>query len=192
MQGLIIHEIFQGKDATIVLKRYGISDANREKSYMKIYERFLSSDIMKNVTEEYKELPFLARINGTLFSGKIDRLIKKDDGSWNIIDYKTSKIYDDQIMKELGKYACQLAIYRKAMQKIIGKDICAFVYFTSAEKTCSANPDEAKVLSNINRIVEKIRQKEFSFECCERCERQNNDKLDGLCPSLENEIDVAF
>jgi ATP-dependent helicase/nuclease subunit A len=192
IQGLIIHEIFQGKDATRVLKRYGISDANRERSYKKIYERFLLSDIMKNVTEEYKELPFLARIDGTLFSGTIDRLIKKDDGSWNIIDYKTSKIYDDQIEKELGKYTSQLAIYRKAMQKILGKDICAFVYFTSAEKTCSASADEAKVLSNINRIVKKIRLKEVSFECCERCERQNNDKLDGLCPALENEIDVAF
>jgi ATP-dependent helicase/nuclease subunit A len=191
-QGLIIHEIFQGKDAARVLKRYGISDVNRERSYIKIYKRFLLSDIMKNVIEEYKELPFLTRINGTLFSGKIDRLIKKDDGSWNIIDYKTSKIYDDQIMNELGKYACQLAIYRKAMKQILGEDICAFVYFTSAEKTCSANADEAKVLLNINRIVEKIRLNEFYFECCKRCERQNKDKLDGLCPALKNEIDVAF
>lgn len=192
IHGLIVHEIFQGKDAATVLKRYGISDANRVRSYKKIYERFLLSDIMKNVREEYKELPFLARIDGRLFSGKIDRLIKKDDGSWNIIDYKTSKIYYDKTEMELGKYSSQLAIYRKAMQQILGEDICAFIYFTSAENTCSANADEAKVLSNINRIVEKIRLKKFFFECCKRCERQNKDKLDGLCPALKNEIDVAF
>ena len=49
-----------------------------------------------------------------------------------------------------------------------------------------------KCYPKTNRIVEKIRLNEFSFECCKRCERQNKDKLDGLCPALKNEIDVAF
>lgn len=193
-EGLIIHEIFQGKDAAVVLKKYGISDENKEMSYRAKYEQFMSSEIMKNVREDYKELSFLIRIDGTPFSGKIDRLIRKDDGSWNIIDYKTSKINSDQIDAELDKYACQLTIYRKAMQQIlsenIGDDIRSFVYFIPAGKAFLANADEAKVLSNINKIAEKIRSKEFSFECCKRCNRQNDDMLAGFCPALENEIDV--
>jgi ATP-dependent helicase/nuclease subunit A len=190
-QGLIIHEIFQGKDPSTVLRKYGISDSNKERLYRAYYDKFLSSDFMKNVKEDHRELPFLARIDGILFSGKIDRMTKKSDGSWNIIDYKTMELSEEQMEEKYKEYSYQLAIYRKAMQQLLGEEICVFAYFTSIGKFFQAKLDDTRVISNIKKIAQKINSREFAFETCNRCERNNIDKLDGLCPALKNEIDIT-
>ena len=122
MQGLIIHEIFQGKDPSMVFRKYGISDSNKERLYREYYDNFLSSDFMKDVKEDHSELPFLKIIDGILFSGKIDRMTKKGDASWNIIDYKTMDLSEDQMAEKSKEYSYQFAIYRNVMQQLLGGD----------------------------------------------------------------------
>ena len=190
-RGLIIHEIFQGKDPAIVLRKYGISDPDKERSYRDCYEKFLSSDLMADIREEHKELPFLARIDGILFSGKIDRMTKRGDGSWNIIDYKTMDLSEEQIEEKSREYSYQLAIYRNAMQQLLGEDICLYAYFTSIGRFFQVKLDDEGVRSSIKKIVQKINSKEFSFAVCDGCERRCMDRLDGLCPALEKEIDTV-
>lgn len=191
MHGLIIHEIFQGKDPSIVFRKYGIFDSNKEKLYREYYDNFLSSDFMKDVTEDYKEQPFLARIDGILFSGKIDRITKKGDRPWNIIDYKTMDLSEEQMEEKSREYSYQLAIYRNAMQQLLGEGICVFAYFTSRGRFFQIELDDIRIISNIKKVIQKINSKEFAFECCDRCQRNNIDKLSGLCPALKNEIDVV-
>lgn len=185
IQGIIIHEIFQGKDPYIVLKRYGIFDSEREKLYRGYYDSFLASDFMKDFKEDHKELPFLARIDGILFSGKIDRVIKKSDGSWNIIDYKTFFLSEDQMKEKAREFSYQLAIYRSAMQQLLGEEISVFAYFTSIKKFFEVELDEESIRANIKKIVQKINSKGFSFNSCNGCNRRSMDKLDGLCPELK-------
>jgi hypothetical protein len=191
-RGLIIHEIFQGKDPSTVLKRYGIFDSDKEKLYRGFYDSFMSSDFMKDVKEDHKELPFLARIDGILFSGKIDRVAKKCDGSWNIIDYKTSFLSKDQMKEKARDFSYQLAIYRSVMQQLLAEEICVFAYFTSIERFFEVELDDKILRLNIKKIVQKINSKDFSFDCCNGCSRQSMDKIDGLCPALKDEIDITY
>lgn len=184
-QGLIIHEIFQGRDPAIVLREYGISDSNKERSYRECYNKFLSSDFMTHVKEDHRELPFLARIDGILFSGKIDRMTKKSDGAWNIIDYKTMALSEEQMEAKSRDYSYQFAIYRNVMQQLLGEDICLYAYFTSIGRFFHVELDDESVWSSIKQIVQKINSKEFSFVSCNSCERQHMDKLDGLCPAIK-------
>jgi len=155
IQGLIIHEIFQGKDPSMVFRKYSISDSNKEGLYRECYDNFLSSDFMKDVKEDHRELPFLARIDGILFSGKIDRITKKGDGSWNIIDYKTMDVSEEQMVVKSKEYSDQFAIYRNVMQQLLGGEICIFTYFTSIERFFPVKLDDTRVISNIKKIVQK-------------------------------------
>ena len=77
------------------------------------------------------------------------------------------------------------------MQQLLGGEICVFAYFTSIGRFFQVKLDDTRVMSNIKKIVQKINSNEFSFESCNRCERNSIDKLDGLCPALKNEIDIT-
>ncbi|MDD1686414.1 hypothetical protein [Methanoregula sp.] len=49
----------------------------------------LFSDLMKRVKRSYRELPFIVTVAGKPVTGKIDRLMEFDDGSWAVIYYKS-------------------------------------------------------------------------------------------------------
>lgn len=184
-KGLIIHEIFQGKDPEFVIKKYGIDDPEKARSYKDHYQTFLFSDMMKDVIEEYKEIPFRARINGMLFSGNIDRLVKKNDGSWIVIDYKTGEIQPDKMKEKIRQYSIQLLIYEKAASQIVGTAVRSYVYFTQINEFQERLGDESEILEKVSNIVGKINNKEFEYPDCETCTRQYTDyKLIGNCPGL--------
>ncbi|MDD5419799.1 MAG: UvrD-helicase domain-containing protein, partial [Methanomicrobiaceae archaeon] len=43
-RGLILHEVFRGRDPAAVLQAYGVTDASRAEKYARLYRRFLASD----------------------------------------------------------------------------------------------------------------------------------------------------
>jgi len=184
-KGLIIHEVFQGKDPATVLRSYGISDSKKVELYEGLYRRFMSSVMMGDVLDEYKELPFRVKINDIPFAGKIDRLIKKADGSWNIIDYKTTQISEDEIGERIKQYILQLTVYRKAMELLLKQDVGGFVYFTSLGGFAEVKGNEPKILEDIQRAIGMIKSGQFSFDGCAGCNRKQADwVLKGSCPSL--------
>jgi len=184
-KGLIIHEIFQEKDPEFVVKKYGIDDPEKAQSYEDQYRTFLSSDMIKDVIEEYKEMPFRARINGMLFSGNIDRLVKKKDGSWIVIDYKTGGIQPEEMNEKIKEYSIQLLIYEKAASQIVGTAVRSYVYFTQINKFQERSGNDSEILKTVNSVVMKINNKEFKYPDCQTCTRQYVDyKLIGDCPGL--------
>jgi ATP-dependent helicase/nuclease subunit A len=184
---LIIHEIFQGKDPETVLRSYGINDPDKAKSYGELYKVFLSSEMMKDVIENHKELPFRARIDGTLFSGSIDRLIKKKDGTWIIIDYKTGEIKPGEAKEKIKEYTIQLMIYEKAAEQITGAKVRTYAYFTDINEFQERSGDDSETLKTVSKVVGKINKKEYRYPECETCKRQYVDhKLIGNCPAKDN------
>ena len=188
-KGLMIHEIFQGKDPTMVLRSYGISDRYKVGSYEALYKRFISSDLMSSVVEEYKELPFLVKINGIPFTGKIDRLVKKGDGSWSIIDYKTTEISKDEVSERARHYILQLFVYRNAMKMLLGQDVHSFVYFTSLGDFAEVTGDDEKISEDIKRIADMIDSEQFSFADCGNCSHKYaKHNLEEFCPALGSNL----
>ncbi len=73
-----------------------------------------------NTTEV--EQPFSLKLGGHTIKGKIDRIDKEPDGTFKIIDYKSSKK-----KKTIDK--TQLYIYQLAMQSVLDKEVSNLAYY---------------------------------------------------------------
>ena len=67
----------------------------------------------------YTELPFVFRANGRIIHGVMDLLLQQADGSWAIVDYKTTEIIGSP-ETHVQRYYLQLAVYAAAAQAHLG------------------------------------------------------------------------
>ncbi|HOS67678.1 MAG TPA: UvrD-helicase domain-containing protein, partial [Methanoculleus sp.] len=142
-RGLAVHEVFRGREPAAVLSRYGM-DAGRAEEYRDLYERFLASPLMQGRIDDRCEVPFVARVNGVMFEGSIDRLVRRPDGSWVLIDYKTG---------DAGEYAIQMTVYRHAAEQILGRPATPYLYFVDADRWVEVAVDEEQAFAAIERAV---------------------------------------
>ncbi|MDK2988974.1 MAG: hypothetical protein PWR16_503 [Methanoculleus sp.] len=147
-RGLVVHEVFRGRDPAAVLRRYGM-DPGRAGEYRELYERFLASPLMQGVVRDHREVPFLARVNGVAFRGAIDRLVQRPDGTWVLIDYKTGSPGD-------ADYAVQMTVYRHAAARILRSPVTPYLYFVDAGRWVEVDVDEEQVFADIGRAVRGI------------------------------------
>ena len=147
-RGLAVHEVFRGREPAAVLSRYGM-DAGRAEEYRDLYERFLASPLMQGRIDDRCEVPFVARVNGVMFEGSIDRLVRRPDGSWVLIDYKTG---------DAGEYAIQMTVYRHAAEQILGRPATPYLYFVDADRWVEVAVDEEQAFAAIERAVRGIEE----------------------------------
>lgn len=67
----------------------------------------------------YTELPFMFRLGKRVAHGVLDVLLQRADGSWAIIDYKTSEARDDY-SRHARRFQLQMGIYAAAVQQRFG------------------------------------------------------------------------
>lgn len=97
-----------------------------------LFYSYIDSSLYKELAasrERERELEFaLYEDNGLVLHGVIDSLGKNEDGTWSIIDYKTGRAPEPGEIP-LG-YVYQLAIYKKAVEKLFGYDVkeCGLYY----------------------------------------------------------------
>ncbi len=130
VRGLIIHEVFRGRDPAAVLRRYGIEDAERAGEYIRLYEEFRRAPLVQGAVIDRCEVPFQARIEGVIFTGFIDRLLRRPDGTWLLIDYKTGRVDEASLAAKVQGHAIQMAVYRRAAEEILGEPVRVYLYFT--------------------------------------------------------------
>ena len=68
----------------------------------------------------YTELPFIFRAESYVIHGVMDVLLQGADGSWVIIDYKSSKVAKGEFKEHAKRYRLQLGIYAAAAQEKLG------------------------------------------------------------------------
>ena len=151
MLGDIIHRILEGVSRGIIvegdildkagrmLRARGVS-GNDKKEKLTIIERQAAllkekgiwQEIVMPVADSYTELPFIFEDKGSVFTGRIDRVIKKDD-TFEVYDYKTFPVKEDETAYLLKEYAVQLDIYAKAVKKLFGTEkVKSFIVFTNS------------------------------------------------------------
>jgi len=157
-RGLVVHEVFRGRDPAAVLREYGMDPA-RAGEYRELYERFLASPLMQDVVRDHREVPFLARVNGVAFRGAIDRLVQRPDGTWALIDYKTGTPDD-------ADYAIQMTVYRHAAARILASPVTPYLYFVDADRWVEVDVDEERVFAEIGRAVRGIEEEAFRTAAC--------------------------
>lgn len=146
IRGLVVHEVFFGCDPAAVLRRYGM-DGARASEFQELYDRFLASPLMQDAVFDRREVPFLVRFGNVTVHGVIDRLVKRQNGTWLLIDYKTGRPGDPR------DHAVQMTIYRHAAEMILGAPVTPFLYFVDADRWVEVVVDEEEVFEAIEREI---------------------------------------
>lgn len=128
--GTMVHQVFQGRPAQVVLMEHGIDDDKMAQQIDDMYARFMSCELMRDVVEERLEIPYNGRRGEFDEIGQIDRLVKKKDGSWVLIDYKTGGPSDEALEDKKQYYRGQMNAYARAVEELIGQRPKAYLYFT--------------------------------------------------------------
>jgi ATP-dependent exoDNAse (exonuclease V) beta subunit len=113
---------------------YGKDDPKLAKEIDGMYRRFMQSELMQDVVEDHKEIPYSGIRDDREEVGQIDRLVRKKDGSWFLIDYKAGAPSDDELEEKKARYSEQLKAYAKAIYDMNGIRPRAFLYFTNNGK----------------------------------------------------------
>ncbi|RQD81439.1 MAG: DNA helicase UvrD [Methanocalculus sp. MSAO_Arc2] len=148
-RGSILHEVFRGRDPTTVLRQYGIADPAYTFELEKAYERFLRSEMVTGALEDHREVPFRTRAYGRLFNGKIDRLVKRSDTTWILVDYKTGRCTRETI----DSYQVQMAVYRQAAEAILAQPVTPYLYFPDEDRWVEVAINEEEVARRIDEAT---------------------------------------
>ena len=82
--------------------------------------------------DAYTELSFIFEDRGSVFTGRIDRVIRRD-GLFEVYDYKTFPVRDDETAYLMKEYAPQLDIYAKAVKELFSTEkVKSFIVFTDS------------------------------------------------------------
>jgi ATP-dependent helicase/nuclease subunit A len=147
--GEILHEIFEkiskgnitdDRIAEIAVRLFslrGMNEADAEdgiaeinKTVALLKEKGIWQSIIQPVQDSFAELPFIFESGLSVYRGRIDRIIK-DGGAYNIYDYKTFPVADDEIEEIIKEHSFQLDIYKKAVKKIFNTNtVKSFIVFT--------------------------------------------------------------
>lgn len=134
-----------------------------------LFYTYINSSLYKELAachQRERELEFaLYEDSGIVLHGVIDSLGKNADGTWSIIDYKTGRApAPDEL--PLG-YVYQLAIYKKAAEKLFGYDIkeCGLHYLQNLSEF--KMPQDKDYFHEAIALCEKISQgaDETDFPC---------------------------
>jgi ATP-dependent helicase/nuclease subunit A len=84
-----------------------------------LIKEFWKSEIKQKIDagESWQELPFLAEVQGKLYRGQIDLILREKDGL-HILDFKTDNITQDQGDKRAEKYRGQMKIYAEVAARL--------------------------------------------------------------------------
>jgi ATP-dependent helicase/nuclease subunit A len=80
--------------------------------------------------DSYAELPFTMELDGEVYTGRIDRLIRLN-GEYRVYDYKTFPVKEEEVGYLLKEYSPQLSIYREAVRRIFNtSNVRSYIIFT--------------------------------------------------------------
>ena len=147
--GDIMHRIFEGISKGLLLeqdipakaeKLFGSKGMSSEKTVEKIETikrdieklkgKGIWHDIIMPKDDSFAELPFILDAGDAVYNGRIDRLIKEDN-VYNIYDYKTFPVKEEEVGYLLKEYAFQMNIYKQAVRKLFNSDaVKSFIVFT--------------------------------------------------------------
>lgn len=111
-------------DLSLALKLLNLEDKTLLLPCQTIINNFAQGSVLKELkTLRFldSEIPFTICENGILINGIIDALFEDSKGQLFIVDFKTDKINKEELKSSSLKYEQQLALYKRAVQKMFKK-----------------------------------------------------------------------
>ncbi len=127
-----------------------IHETTKKKKGLEMLKRYYDANSTPWTIPEFLEKPFTVKIGEYVINGRIDRIDRLPDGTYEVIDYKTGSIHSDlNIKKQL-----QLSIYALACRDLFKIPVSKLsLYFldpnekistTRSDEEINALPDEIK------------------------------------------------
>jgi DNA helicase-2/ATP-dependent DNA helicase PcrA len=168
-------------------RRSGFGDSDDERQFreraLAALERYWREDRESEAEPVWFERSFAFRLGPHLLRGRVDRVDRRPDGSYELIDYKTGKAKTADELRE----DVQLSLYQMGARESWRLETSAQSYFyvLTGEKVPVAHSDEEldRVKSTVAGIASGILRQDFepkpSPEVCSFCDYRI------ICPAAE-------
>jgi DNA helicase-2/ATP-dependent DNA helicase PcrA len=168
-------------------RRAGFGDSDDEQQFraraIEALERYWQLDRDSDAEPVWFERSFAFRLGPHLLRGRVDRVDRRSDGSYELIDYKTGKAKTEADLRE----DVQLSLYQMGARESWQLETTAQSYFyvLTGEKVPVEHSEEEleRVKATIAEIAEGIKRQEFeprpSYEVCSFCDYKI------ICPAAE-------
>lgn len=152
----------------------GYLDKMQEQAYQrsgfKILEEFYHKNKDNLKPPLYIEEEFLIKISGHGIKGYIDRIDRLEDGTVEVVDYKTGKPKDQASVQD----SIQLDIYAMACREVFSlkPSLLSFYYLTTNEKVSieRSEQDLEKTKVLVGEVIGKIKEGFFESQLSFRCQ----------------------
>lgn len=192
--GTLIHELLEKAvriakdkgeypDLASVLKTFETGLNNSRFTTEAKKEKFekLGKQALENYYPHFKETPATSiediefsfngvEVDGDLITGKIDRIVKNNDGTYSLYDYKTGVAVSENQISPDGKkqgYYNQLCFYKYAYEKLSGKKVSqvGIIYVENHQKNVNKTFSDSDMLYIENLIKDTYKNiKELKFD----------------------------
>jgi DNA helicase II / ATP-dependent DNA helicase PcrA len=198
--GIVLHQVLErfhsqggGSLASLMdlfeasWRRSGFGDSDDEQQFREravaALEAYWRRDQESDSEAVWFERSFAFRIGPHLLRGRVDRVDRHPDGTFELIDYKTGRAKTEQELRE----DVQLSVYQMGARESWGLETSAQSYFyvLTGEKVPVAHSDEEleRVRSTVSEIAGGILRQRFeptpSPEICRFCDYRI------ICPAAE-------
>ena len=104
----------------------------------------------------YTELPFMMRRGARVIHGLMDVLLRRGDGEWTVIDYKTSQVAAGNFAVYAKRYRMQLGIYALAAQEQLGlaRPPLTYVHFIRGNQLIELSSEDCQ--RDLNQLESMI------------------------------------
>ena len=168
-------------------RRSGFGDSDDEQQFhgraVDALERYWENDRSSDAEPVWFERSFAFKLGDHLLRGRVDRVDRRPDGSYELIDYKTGKAKTETELRE----DVQLSLYQMGARESWRLETSAQSYFyvlTGEKVPVEHSPEELeRVKATVAEIADGIMKQEFepkpSFEVCSFCDYRI------ICPAAE-------
>ncbi|MGZ3695058.1 MAG: PD-(D/E)XK nuclease family protein, partial [Bdellovibrionota bacterium] len=129
-----------------------------------LLEKFLTSEVGRDLfgpdVKAYPEIPFEWRLGEMYLHGVLDRLIQRKDGSWVVVDYKSSVFEDERGSRQrfqVASYMAAISAYASAKE---GKParVTGFLVDLNEAESYEVIADASAAADILASDIEKIRE----------------------------------
>ncbi|PLX26966.1 hypothetical protein C0583_05245 [Candidatus Parcubacteria bacterium] len=173
------------KDFQTSFKKYWMDEGYASKEEAGKYKK-QGQDMIRSLHAYYEsakwpdvlfcEKSFTCKISNYFFKGSIDRVDRLEDGTLEIVDYKTGTAKKSLSYKEKR----QLILYKIALEEGLGERVSkqSFIYLenTSIQSFVSTEKEEEKLKQEIIATIEEMKKGDFSAKpgfLCDYCDFNN-------------------
>jgi DNA helicase II / ATP-dependent DNA helicase PcrA len=168
-------------------RRAGFGETDDELQFrrraVEALERYWELDRRSGADPVWFERSFAFRLGPHLLRGRVDRVDRRADGSYELIDYKTGRAKTAQELRE----DVQLSLYQMGARESWRLDTSAqsYLYVLTGEKVPVEHSEEEldRVRATVAEVAEGILRQDFepqpSYEVCQFCDYRI------ICPAAE-------